>query len=108
MQKHFYSDIIEIHTVYSALDSLNLSLKEKEELIVIIDSTVHETIIDIALTHLPTHAKKPFLTHISTNQHEKALVLLKKHVADIEQTIKNEIESLKKAFHKDIEILKKM
>ncbi|PJE62847.1 hypothetical protein COU88_02780 [Candidatus Roizmanbacteria bacterium CG10_big_fil_rev_8_21_14_0_10_39_6] len=102
MKKQFYTYLIEIDTLYTHLDSLTLTATEKQELILIIDSTIHHVVLDIALTHLPQHAKKDFITHVKNNNHTKAMLLLRSHVADIENTIKKEVEILKNKFKKDI------
>jgi len=102
MKKQFYTHIIEVDTLYAQLDSLTLTASEKQDLIIIIDSTVHHVIIDIALTHLPQHAKKDFIAHVQSNKHKKAMLLLRSHIADIENIIKREVDILKNTFKKDI------
>ena len=102
MKKYFYTHLIEIDTLYTQLDSLTLSSTEKKELILIIETTVHHVVLDIALTHLPHHAKKDFVNHVNSSNHKKAMLLLRSHVADIENIIKKEVAVLVKKFQKDI------
>lgn len=105
MKRHFYTHLIEIDTLYTQLDSLTLTTTEKQELILIIETTVHHIVLDIVLTRLPEHAKKDFMKHVNSSNHKKAMLLLRSHVADIENTIKKEVAVLKKKFQKDIDKL---
>ncbi|MCR4329259.1 MAG: hypothetical protein NUV65_01800 [Candidatus Roizmanbacteria bacterium] len=102
MKKQFYTHLIEIDTLYTHLDSITITATEKDELLLIIDSTIHHVVLDVALTHLPQHAKKDFISHVKNENHKKALLLLRSHRANIEETIKKEIDLLMNEFRKDI------
>ncbi len=87
MKKHFYSHIIEIETIYSLLNVMDLEENERHELIIIIDSTIHHTIIDTILSELSEKDKKIFLSYMQEEKHDDLWSLLKSKVDRVEHKI---------------------
>lgn len=106
-KKSFYTTIIDIESIYLKLDGLNLSKKEREELILLIDSNIHCAVLDIVLSELQEEDKKTFLVHLKTEDNEKIWQHLKSKIDDIEEKIKILTDKLKDDFENDIENLKK-
>lgn len=102
MKHHFYSRIIEIDSLIVELDKLDLSTDEKIHLASLIDSNLHQTILDAVLSELSDKDKEIFLTHLSKNDHDKIWQHLNEKVESIEEKIKKAAESLKQDLHKDI------
>lgn len=102
MKKHFYSHIVEVNSVYIALDLLDMKKEEREELIVVIESSVHHVVLDTVLSQLSEEDKKTFLSHVHAEKHDTIWELLQKKTKDIEKKILKAIDKLKKDLHKDI------
>ena len=98
----FYSHLIDIESIVVELDSLNLSDKEKHHLASLVDSSLHQTILDLCLSKLSEEDRKVFLEHLRDEKHDKIWELLNDRVDKIEDEIKKAAEDLKTDFKKDI------
>lgn len=107
MKKHFYSHLIEIDSLTAMLSDVPLSDTEKQELLSLVDSNMHHTILDLVLSELSEKDKQTFLTHLAEDKHDAIWNLLKQRVADIETKIQKAADDLKKKLHKDIQEAKK-
>lgn len=107
MKKHFYSHIVSGETFLIELKDLHLKKDEYLHLRAIIQSSLHYTILDVALTHLPEKDKSAFLSHVEKEDHNRAWSLLSSKVENIEEKIRDGAEALKKDFLKDIQNAKK-
>lgn len=108
MKHHFYSRIIEIESVIFELDKLDLSTDEKIHLATLIDSNLHQTILDTILSELSNSDKEIFFTHLNKNDHDKIWQHLIEKVENIEGKIKKAAEDLKEDLHKDIKKVHRM
>lgn len=100
--KQFYSSIIQVETLYVALDDLAITEKEKEHLKSIIDTNLYHTILNAVLSELPESDKKMFLDKLAEDNHEKTMEFLKKRILNIEDKIKKTANDLVKELHEDI------
>lgn len=107
MKKHFYSHLIRLDSIHIALNDLELSIEEREELVGIMDSSIHHIVLDTILSELTASDKKLFLTHLHTQKHDEIWNLLHEKVKNIEAKIKNAVDDLKKELHTDIYEAKK-
>lgn len=107
MKNQFYSQIVQVETLYVALDDLTLTDKEKEHLKSIIDSSLYHTILDAVLSELPEEDKKMFLDKLGEENHEKTLDFLRKRILNIEDKIKKTANDLMTELHEDIKEAKK-
>lgn len=108
MKKQFYSHIIEIESIYIHLDLVPLSEKQRNELMMIVDSTIHHTIMDITLSHLSPSDKKEFLSHMEGNNHEKTWQFITGKINRFEHKLHKAVQKIKNEIHADIERAKKM
>jgi hypothetical protein len=106
MKKQFYSHIINIESLVAHLETLTLSDAEKAELLSIIDSHIHHTILDLILSELSEEEKKVFLMHMTDEQHDKVWELINNKVDNIEDKIKNAVDDVKTELQKDIDEVK--
>ncbi len=102
MKKHFYTHIVEIDSMFIALDLLDIKKEEREELIVIIESSVHHVVLDTVLSQLSEEDKKTFLSHVHSEKHDAVWELLQGKTKNIEKKILKAVEKLKKDLHRDI------
>lgn len=102
MKKHFYSHIIEIETLHTSLEVLELKPHEKEELHYLIESNVHHIVLDTMLTELSEKDKKEFLSHVISENHKEIWKILEGKVPNAERKIKEAVEELKKEMNEDI------
>lgn len=100
--KHFYSHIIEFESLLIELHKMELNSQEKQHLISLIESNMHQEILDVILSELSEEDKKIFLEHVACEEHDKVWEHLNKKIANIEEKIKKAAEDLKKQLHQDI------
>ncbi|MDP2638235.1 MAG: hypothetical protein Q8P26_04205 [Candidatus Levybacteria bacterium] len=105
-KKYFYTHIIDISTLSLELETMDLSPKEKNHLLSLIDSNLHHEVLDLVLSELESKDKKTFLMHLASEDHGKVWRLLKEKVDSIEEKIKKTAEDLKEELHKDIKEVK--
>lgn len=98
----FYSNLVEIESVTSELDKLDLSDEQRIHLASLIDSSLHHTVLDAILSELPAHDKRVFLVNLKENDHGKIWQFLNEKVDHIEDKIKKAAEDLKIELHKDL------
>lgn len=105
--KQFYTHLIEIKSIIISLDQLDLTREQKLHLARLIDSSLHNKILDLVLSELGEGDKKQFLNHLRTRSHGKIWQLLNGKIDNIEDKIKNVIQSLKGEMEEDIKKAKK-
>lgn len=106
--RHFYSHIIQIDSLFTELEELNLSAAEKHHLGELIDSTLHHKILDALLSELKDEDKETFLRLVSTSKHDTIMQHLSEKVDDIEEKIKKAAEEIKVEMQKDIKDVKRL
>lgn len=102
MKQQFYTHLIEIESVTSELDKLDLSQEQKIHLTGLIDSSLHHTILDAVLSELSDSEKKVFLNHLKEDDHSKIWKFLNEKVDNIEEKIKRAAGDLKSEIYKDL------
>ena len=102
MKKHFYSQLIDTSVFSLELGDMDLNPSERLELITLIDSSLHQVILDAVLSELSEEDKKIFLKYLHINDQEKIWQHLRSKVQNIEEKIKKAAEDLKKEMHSDI------
>ncbi len=106
---YFYSHIVEIETVTSKLDEMNLKDDHKKHLTQLVDSTIHHTVLDIILSRLSDADKKIFLEKLAENPSDKELLnFVTTKVGGIEGEIKKAVKELKEELHADIKEAQKL
>lgn len=108
MAKRFYSHLIEIQDIFIALDELEFSEKEKIHLGSLVDSALHNLILDEIFSHLEAQDRQAFLNHLNTGNHDKIWLFLNSKVEDIEGKIKTVSKELKIKLHEDIKEAKRI
>jgi len=104
-KKYFYTHIVDTSTLSLELGNMDLTPKERLDLISLIDSNIHHEILDLILSELKPEDKKTFLIHLASENHDKIWKLLRNKVDNIEEKIKKTAEDLKKELHKNIKEL---
>lgn len=106
--KQFYSRLMEIESIIVELDKLDLSQDQRHHLANLVDSSLHNTILDAILAELNDQDKRAFLNYLNEDDHEKIWKFLNERVENIEDKIKNVAEDLKVQLHKDLKKAKKI
>jgi|SRR3989344_4048311 len=106
MKQHFYSSIVEVESLFLALEELDLDAEEKKHLRELADSNLYHTIIDAILSELSDQDKKVFLEHIAHNNHDKVWDFLNDKVENIGDKIRKAAHDLRDELHKDIKEVK--
>src|SRR5216684_4060282 len=100
--KYFYSHLIEIESLVSELDQMDLSKDEKIYLAALADETIHNAVLDAVLSQLTPQEKIIFIEHIKNDDHDKLWKLLNERVDKIEDKIKATANEVKKGLDEDI------
>lgn len=100
--KQFYTRLIEIESVTTELDKLDLTEEQRLHLATLLDSSLHHTILDAILSELGDQDKRVFLQHLNENDHVKIWGFLNEKVDNIEDKIKKAAEDLKIEMRKDL------
>jgi len=106
MKKYFYTHIVDTSALSLELGDMDLTSKERLHLISLIDSSIHQEILNLILSELKPLDKKTFLTHLSSEDHDKIWKFLNGKVKNIEEKIKKTAEDLKRELQKDIKEVK--
>jgi hypothetical protein len=107
MKKRFYSHLIDIESINLSLYLLDLNERQKQELMLIVESNIHHVVIDTVMSELSEEDKKKFLSHLAAEKHEEIWSLLEGKIKNIEEKIKQAVQVLKQELHKDIMEVKK-
>lgn len=107
-KKVFYAYLIETSSITLELADMDLSKEERLHLLSLVNSNIHNSILDTVLSSLSEEDKKIFLANLNSNDHEKIWDHLRNKVSDIEDKIKDCIEDLKKELHKDMKEAKSL
>lgn len=100
--KYFYSHLIEIETIITELDKMDLSDEEKLHLASLIDSSLHHTILDAILSELSDQDKRVFMQHVSSGNDDKIWKFLQEKADGVEDKIKKAAFKLHNELHKDL------
>lgn len=104
--KHFYSHLVSFDDLAGELEILEISDKEKEELMDIAHINLHQVIIDVVLSHLSEPDKKKFLELMAFGEDEKIWEHLNSKVDGIEEKINDAAKQVKKELKEDIKSVK--
>lgn len=98
MSKIFYDHLVLREEITAELDLHSLELEEREELLQLIDETLHHTTLNVILNHLPKEHHREFITKFHAAPYdEKLLDYLQKHVSvDIKSEIAAQAAKIKK------------
>ena len=100
--KHFYTDIVEVDSIFVALDKMDLTSEELSQLKEMVESQVHQVVIDTVLSQLSEKDQKLFLTYLAHGRHDEILQHLKKNIEKVEEKIIKAVDELKNDLHADI------
>lgn len=98
MAKVFYDHLIKFEEVTKVLGEYELDAVEMEEIVRIADETIHVSVIDVILTHLPKDKHEQFLIQFHDKPHSEFLVayLEKEAHPEIQRKITEAVEKTKK------------
>lgn len=102
MEKHFYSHIIDIEKLLEALNTLEISWGEREELFQIAHSHIHHTIMDLILSELSDEDQEILIELMSNDDNDKIWNHLNNKIENIEQKITTAAHTIRDELHQDI------
>ena len=107
--KFFYTKLVNIETLISNLDELDLSAGEKAHLANLVDSSLHSAILDEILSNLSPEDKKLFLVKLETEKdHDKILEFLNEKIDNVEDRVKKVSDQLITELHEDLKQAKEV
>lgn len=92
MTKIFYDHLVLREEVTIELDKYAVRAEEKEELIQLVDETLHHQILNTILTHLPKEKHREFLEKFHQAPHDKSLL---EYIKNFEEEIIKTAEKIK-------------
>jgi DNA-directed RNA polymerase specialized sigma subunit len=106
--RYFYSDLISIETLYAKLDELDMTADQRVHLANLIDSTIHQEILNIIFDKLSEEDKLLFIERFRENPEDKEILnVLKSKSKDIEKEIKETVKKVSEELHEDMVDAKK-
>lgn len=100
--KYFYSHIIEIGDLHSALEGAGFEDYERKELILLVEDSIHHVVVNTTLMELPEEDKKKFLTHLHEDDNVKLWSHLREKIEGVEDKIRAAGDKFLATLHKDI------
>ena len=99
MAKIFYDHLVVLEEVTTILKTYQLSNDEHEEIVELMNKTIHHEVLSVILKKLPAEKHKDFLKMFHVAPHDvKLLDFLKNEIENIEEEIKTVAEKVKKEF----------
>lgn len=106
-KKYFYSHIIEITEISLEIGNLDISKKDRVELISLAEENHHNALLHLVLDHLHDDDKKPFLSHLAEENHDEAWDFVVKKIEDLENKLIKESNRIREELRNDIRRVKK-
>ena len=100
--RKFYSHLIEIESLTIELDKLSLEDHQKHELAQLVDSNIHNVVMDAILSKLSEDDKRKFAEIVLSDDHKKIWEFLDSRSEDIKEEIKKAAIDFKKKLHEDV------
>lgn len=105
---YFYSHLVEIETLTCKLEELDMTESQRKHLASLIDSTIHQEVLDIIFSKLSDEDKILFIEHFRKNPgNPEIMKLLNEKAEDIESEIKEAVKKIKEELHEDIKTAKR-
>lgn len=106
--KYFYSHLVAIETLTEKLDELDMTDIQRKHLAELIDSTIHQEVLDIIFARLTDTDKLLFVEQLKKDPTDPEIIkLLNEKAVDIEDEIKKAVAKIKKELHEDVEVAKR-
>lgn len=102
MSDHFYNQIVQVDSLYIAIEQMDIEKHQKQELVELVDSQLHHTILDLVLSYLSEEDKHEFLLHHARGDHDALWEHLNNRVERVEDKIVVVAAELAKKLHDDI------
>lgn len=101
--KYFYSQIIEIEPIVTRMEELKLTDEQKLHLAGLIDSIIHQTVLDLVLSKLDEKNKIIFMEILKEDQNgEQTLEFLNTRAENITEQIRETVKMLQEEFFQDL------
>lgn len=105
MKKKFYSHILKIEPISEKLSLLGITEEEKKEILDLLHSHIHITVVDVILSELDEGKKKEFLHLIAIKEdHSSAWDFVLTNIEKGEDKVKKAIDGIIEEFVKDLEL----
>jgi hypothetical protein len=108
MTKLFYDHLIIIEEVTEVLVTHQLTQRECQEILELVDRAMHSEILNTIFKHLPKPHHEMFLVHLHAAPHDRKILefIKEKSAVDIEKEILKTANAVKKKVIKEIESAK--
>lgn len=106
--RYFYSHLVSIETITEKLFELDMNDKQRRHLAELIDSTIHQEVLNIIFGRLSDTDKLLFLEQLKKDPSDPEIMkLLNEKAGDIEDEIQAAVQRIKKELHEDVETAKR-
>lgn len=104
----FYDDLVGLDDIHSELADFDLSFKEHYDLLNLVDSTLHNEVLNVILIILPVEHHESFLKEINDKPNdENHLIYLRQFDSEIDGKIREASHKAKTKIKEDIKKVKK-
>lgn len=105
--KYFYSHIIDIESILVDLNEIGLTDEQKIHLTSLVDSTIHQIVLDIILSKLSEKDRILFVNKLKADPESRELwQFISLRIENIDIEIKKAVKDLKGQLHEDIKEVK--
>lgn len=101
-KKYFYEHIVTHESIVLEIDTLEMSTTERWHLVSLVESMLHNAILDTVLSRLQPEDKKVFLHHVVSQDHESVWQLLHEKAAGVEKHITQTAHEVFSQLRRDI------
>lgn len=99
----FYQQFLTLQNLENQLDSKDLEIQEKDQLMQIVISSLHHEVITLILSELPPHSHQIFLLLIKTEpENPKLWNWLEERITGIKEKIAEKIKIVEQEFIKEL------
>lgn len=103
MSSVFYDKLINIHDLHLEFDRLDLPITHRNELMQLVDSSVHHEVFDLIMVELPEEHRSYFLEVFSTDPADPALLeFLTAKVPGISDKITARANEVRESFAEEV------
>ncbi|MBI4137514.1 hypothetical protein HY469_05635 [Candidatus Roizmanbacteria bacterium] len=105
MSKLFYDHLIKIEEIMVVLDEYHIPDGDRDEILSVIDETIHHHVLDVIFTHLPEEHHQEFMGQLVLAPHSPKLLdyIQQKTNLDIEQEIHQTLNQFIKEVIQDMQ-----
>lgn len=104
MNNKFYNHLIKIEPLHNKLSEYDIDINQRDEILSLLHSHIHITVIDVVLSELQEEEKKEFLHLVAIKEdHDGAWNFIITKIPEGEEKVKKAIDDIIDSFLNDLD-----